>query len=73
MLKLCDRFPYGRKSRWRIAIPDKILIIDGHPDREEARLCHALVKAYWKGCETGGHEVRHIKVSEINFPLLPTK
>ena len=53
-------------------MPDKILIIDGHPDREEARLCHALAKAYKEGCEAGGHEVRHIKVAEINFPLLRT-
>lgn len=52
---------------------DKILIIDGHPDREEARFCHALAQAYRSGCESGGHEVRHIKVAEINFPLLRTR
>ncbi|MFT5511067.1 MAG: putative NADPH-quinone reductase [Hyphomicrobiaceae bacterium] len=54
-------------------MPEKVLIIDGHPDREEARLCHALSKAYARGCENGGHEVRHIKVSEVDFPLLRTK
>lgn len=53
-------------------MPEKILIIDGHPDREEGRLCHALANAYQQGCETGGHEVRHIKISEIDFPLLRT-
>ncbi len=52
---------------------DKILIIDGHPDHEEERLCHALAEAYLSGCEAGGHEVRHIKVAEINFPLLRTR
>ena len=50
----------------------KILIIDGHPDRNEERLCHALASAYRDGSEAGNHEVRTIKVSEIDFPLLRT-
>ncbi|MGI9476128.1 MAG: NAD(P)H-dependent oxidoreductase [Hyphomicrobiaceae bacterium] len=50
----------------------KILIIDGHPDRSEERLCHALANAYRGGCDAGDHEVRTIKVSEIDFPLLRT-
>ena len=51
---------------------DRILVIDGHPDRDDARLCHALADAYQKGGKSGGHEVRQIKVAEINFPLLRT-
>ena len=51
---------------------DRILLIDGHPDRDDARLCHALAGAYRDGCKSGGHEVRCIKVSEINFPLMRT-
>jgi putative NADPH-quinone reductase len=54
-------------------MPENVLIIDGHPDREEGRLCHALVNTYLKGCEAGGHEVRCIRVSQINFPLLRTR
>ena len=45
----------------------KILIIDGHPDPSEERLCHALAGAYRNGCEAGNHEVRAIKVSTIDF------
>lgn len=68
-MKLCAQSQIELEDR----MTEKILIIDGHPDREETRLCHALTKAYHKGCETGGHEVRHIKISEISFPLLRTK
>ena len=53
-------------------MPDRILLIDGHPDRDDARLCHALAGAYQDGCKSGGHEVRCIRVSEINFPLMRT-
>jgi putative NADPH-quinone reductase len=51
-------------------MPEKILIIDGHPDCDQARLCHALANAYQKGCEGGGHEVRRINVAELKFPLI---
>lgn len=51
----------------------RVLIIDGHPDRENTHLCGALAEAYSKGCENGGHEVRHIRVSEMDFSLLRTK
>lgn len=50
----------------------KVLIIVGHPDCDERRLCHALGNAYQKGCTSGGHEVRHIKISEIDIPILRT-
>ncbi len=53
-------------------MPEKILVVDGHPDRDEGRFCHALAIAYKEGCASGGHESRHIRVSEINFPLLRT-
>ena len=49
-----------------------ILLIDGHPDRREGRYIHALAQAYAKGAATGGHEVRSIVVSELEFPLLAT-
>ncbi|WP_417318467.1 NAD(P)H-dependent oxidoreductase [Emcibacter sp.] len=52
------------------AMPKKILIIDGHPDPDEARLCHALAKAYWDGAREGGHEVRDIEVARFDFPIL---
>lgn len=52
---------------------EKILLIDGHPDPDQGRLCHALADAYCAGCEAGGHDVRHIRVSNAVFPFLRTK
>lgn len=48
----------------------KILIIDGHPDPNPARFVHALAQAYADGASD--HEVRHLKLAEINVPLLRT-
>lgn len=53
-------------------MPKQILIVDGHPDSREGRYVHALSKAYFDGARLGGHEVRSIIVSEIDFPLLRT-
>ena len=50
----------------------RILIIDGHPDGREGRYVHALSRAYCQGARLGGHEVRSIIVSEVEFPLLRT-
>jgi len=48
----------------------KILIIDGHPDKDPARFSHALTNAYAEGAREAGHEVRTLKISEIDFPVL---
>lgn len=50
----------------------RILIIDGHPDSRADRYVHALSKAYFDGANLGGHLVRSIIVSELDFPLLRT-
>lgn len=50
----------------------RILIIDGHPDATAERYLHALSSAYRDGARAGGHEVRGIVVSELEFPLLRT-
>jgi putative NADPH-quinone reductase len=47
-----------------------ILIIDGHPDRREGRLNHALAAVYTKSAQSAGHEVRNVSVAELEFPLL---
>jgi putative NADPH-quinone reductase len=49
-----------------------ILVIDGHPDSDAERYVHALSKAYFDGARMGGHEIRSIIVSELEFPLLRT-
>lgn len=36
----------------------RILVIDGHPDPDPARLCHALAAAYAEGARESGHEAR---------------
>jgi putative NADPH-quinone reductase len=46
----------------------KILIVDGHPDPDPARFVHALAAAYAKGAKD--HQVRHLKLAELDFPLL---
>ena len=51
----------------------RVLIIDGHPDAHAEHYLHALSTAYRDGAVAGGHTVRSIIVSELQFPLLRTK
>ena len=46
----------------------KILIIDGHPDPSRERFVHALADAYARGAS--GHQVRRLKLSELDIPFL---
>jgi putative NADPH-quinone reductase len=48
----------------------RITLIQGHPDPAGGHLCHALAKAYADGATMAGHEVRTVRVAELNFPLL---
>lgn len=48
----------------------RILILDGHPDANPARFCHALADAYASGAIAGGHEVRRIRLCDLDFPTL---
>ncbi|ESR23397.1 NAD(P)H-dependent oxidoreductase [Lutibaculum baratangense] len=48
----------------------RILVIDGHPDPDLDHLDHALADAYRAGAEAAGHEVRLIRVGELDVPLL---
>jgi putative NADPH-quinone reductase len=38
----------------------QIALIDGRPDPDRARFCHALADAYAEAGETAGHTVRRI-------------
>ena len=51
---------------------DKILVIDGHPDPERRRFCHALADAYIAGARASGLETRLITVADADFTLLRT-
>lgn len=51
-------------------LPRRIAIIQGHPDPEGGRLCHALAGAYAKAAEAAGHQVRRIDVAQLGIPFL---
>jgi len=53
-----------------VAEKRKIVIIDGHPDPDNARYCHALAEAYQTGAMAAGHDAELIRISTIEFPLL---
>ena len=48
----------------------RIVLIDGHPDPASTHLVHALADAYAQGAQQGGHEVRRVRVAQLDFPLL---
>ena len=51
----------------------KIAVLDGHPDPDPQRLCHALADAYETGARAAGHEVKRINIGQLDFPLLRTQ
>lgn len=50
--------------------PQRIVLIQGHPDAGAPHLCHALAQSYADGASAAGHEVRQIEVAAIDFALL---
>lgn len=53
-------------------MPSRILVIDGHPDPDRARFCHALAEAYADGARSTGKEARLITLADLDIPLLRT-
>lgn len=51
-------------------MPRRIVVIDGHPDPDSRRFCHALADAYASGAQAGGHELRRIALAQTKVPLL---
>ncbi|MDF2095870.1 NAD(P)H-dependent oxidoreductase [Aquibaculum arenosum] len=51
-------------------MPRRILIIQGHPDPDPARLCRALAEAYAEGAHKAGHEVARLDLAQMDIPLL---
>ncbi|AXS41842.1 NAD(P)H-dependent oxidoreductase [Breoghania sp. L-A4] len=47
-----------------------IVLIQGHPDPDPARLCRALADAYAQGARDAGHTVTLIDIAALDFPLL---
>ena len=54
-------------------MPKRLMVIQGHPDAQSARLCHALAEYYIKGARSVGSEIRQFDVGQMDFPLLRTK
>jgi putative NADPH-quinone reductase len=50
--------------------PQRILILIGHPDPAEGRLCRALAQAYADGAHKAGHTVETIDLAQFEVPLL---
>ena len=48
----------------------RILIIDGHPDGRAERFIHALATAYGDAARGAGHEVKVVRIADLEFPLL---
>ena len=49
-----------------------IVVIQGHPNPDPARLCRALANAYVKGARDAGHTVSEIDIATLDFPILRT-
>ena len=52
--------------------PQRVLIINGHPDPSGDRLCAALCDAYAEGATQVVRQVRRLSVGSLAFPLLRT-
>jgi putative NADPH-quinone reductase len=48
----------------------RILLIQAHPDASPTHLGHALEAGYAKGASAAGHELRHVLLAQLDFPLL---
>jgi len=51
----------------------RILVIQGHPDRDRRHLGHALAERYREGAVQAGHSVRTVEVAALDFPVLRSK
>jgi putative NADPH-quinone reductase len=47
-----------------------ILIIQGHPDPNPTRFCRVIASYYAKVAEAAGHQISHIDVTALDFPVL---
>lgn len=48
----------------------RILAIDGHPDSDDEHFVHAAAQSYMEGARNAGHDVRSVRVANLDFPLL---
>ncbi|MBU2383870.1 MAG: NAD(P)H-dependent oxidoreductase [Alphaproteobacteria bacterium] len=48
----------------------RVLVLDGHPDPGPERFCHALADAYAAGATAAAHDVRRLRLCDLEFPDL---
>jgi putative NADPH-quinone reductase len=53
--------------------PRRNAVIDGHPDPDPVRFCHALAAAYAEGAAQAGHAVERITLATLDVPLLRSR
>jgi putative NADPH-quinone reductase len=73
-IKITERpAPQDGRTSGKTMTPRRILIIQGHPDRDGDHFCHALADRYDAGARAAAHEVRRVDVARLDFPLLRSK
>jgi putative NADPH-quinone reductase len=60
-------------AAYQVASVRRITIVDGHPDPNPARFCHALADAYAESATAAGHDVQRLKVADLDLPILRTR
>ncbi|MGB7242647.1 MAG: NAD(P)H-dependent oxidoreductase [Sulfitobacter sp.] len=50
-----------------------VLILQGHPDRAQTHLCHAIADAYGAAAEQNGHSVKVVSIAAQDIPYLRSK
>ena len=48
----------------------RIVVVQGHPDRNGGHFCHALAEAFVKGARDIGHSVEVIDVAALDLPFI---
>lgn len=48
----------------------QICLINGHPDPDPARFCHAVADAYQDGADAAGHRVERVELGVLDTPFL---
>lgn len=51
----------------------RILVLNGHPDSDPARFCHALAETYAEAARKAGLESETISISGLKIPPLQTR